>query len=271
MDAVPKASARLLTSKAPVYGNDYDILEKTKNVASDIKTKAKTIFDEYIAYYSASDNNTRLSDNGRLGDDDEKYNTTKQTMLKCLSANWFGTGNIEPLQEYIHECADKFREFDDNSFKKAVLLNKSTGAKGMGHNAVMLINKDNEGLVFSFYSTTPKFPNSLLTEAEVRFGVLNAEEVDDLLNAKNKTSLFLVASDNTVRVESYDRVKSYDLPSTGYNMYNAAVNLYDYPGYYSLIARQCDNIAVELLKEGGIDIDRSLKPNRTYENTLKKE
>ena len=89
-------------------------------------------------------------------------------------------------------------------------------------------------------------------------------------NGEIKTSLFLVASDNTVRVESYDRVKSYDLPSTGYNMYNAAVNLYDYPGYYSLIARQCDNIAVELLKEGGIHVDQSLTPNGTYENTLKK-
>lgn len=89
-------------------------------------------------------------------------------------------------------------------------------------------------------------------------------------NGKRKTSLFLVASDNTVRVESYDRVKSYDLPSTGYSMYNAAVNLYDCPGYYSLITRHCDDIAVELLREGGIHVDQSLTPNGTYENTLKK-
>ena len=265
MVEIPKEMASLAGPMAPVYENVYDILKKTKNVASDIKDKAKTVFDEYVPYYFPSKNNTRLSDKGKLGDDDKKYNTTKQTMLKCLSANWFGTNGIEPFQEYIHEFADKFREFDDNSFVKAVLLNKSTGASDMGHNAVMLINKDNQGLVFSFYSTKPNFPKSLLTEAEVRFGVLNAEEVDDLLNAKNKTSLFLVASDNSVRVESYDRVKSYDLPSTGYNMYNAAVNLYDRPGLYSLIARQCDDIAVELLKEGGIQIDQSFIPNLTYE------
>lgn len=133
----------------------------------------------------------------------------------------------------------------------------------MGHNAIMLINKNNEGLVFSFYSTSPNFTKSLLTDAEVRFGVLNAEEVDDLLNAKNKNTLFLVASDNTVVQEKYDRVLAYVLPSTGYNMYNAAVALYDCPSYYSLAVRHCDDIAIELLREGGVNIDQAIIPNWT--------
>ena len=128
----------------------------------------------------------------------------------------------------------------------------------------MLLNKDNKGLVFSFYSSNPNFTKAILNEAEVRFGVLSSKEVDDLLNANNKNTLFLVASDNTVVQEKYDRVLAYDLQSTGYNMYNAAVALYNCPGYYSLAVRHCDDIAVELLKEGGIDMTQWIIPNWTY-------
>ncbi len=200
-----------------------------------------------------------------MSNEDEKYNNVKKTMLKCLSANWYGTDGNKDFQEYIHGQADRLRLYDDNSFKKAVLLNNSEGASTLGHNAVMLINKDNEGLVFSFYPTNSNFTKSILTTAEVRFGVLNSEEVDNLLNAKNKYTLFLVASDNTVVQEKYDRVLAYELQNTGYNMYNAAVALYDCPSYYSLAIRHCDDIAVELLRTGGINPFQFIWPNATYD------
>ncbi len=250
----------------PVYEYVDDILNKVNNSTEQIKTKANTFFDEYIPYYSSKNDEIRLSDSGVENEKDKKFNTVKKTMLRCLSANWYGTSYNNYFQEYIHEQADRLRLYDDNSFKKAVLLNNSEGASTLGHNAVMLINKDNEGLVFSFYPTNSNFTKSMLTTAEVRFGVLSSKEVDDLLNANNKNTLFLVASDNTVVQEKYDRVITYNLTGTGYNMYNAAVALYDCPSYYSLAVRHCDNIAVELLKEGGIDIARWVIPNWTYEN-----
>ncbi len=242
------------------------ITNNLNNTVNQIKTKIKTVFDKYIPYYSEESDNIKLSDNGKLSENDKKYNKIKQTLLKCLSANWYGTAYNKEFQDYIHEQANRLREYDDNSFEKVVLLNKSTGASNLGHNAVMLINKDNEGLIFSFYSTSSNFIKSVRTQAEVRFGVLNSEEVNNLLYKNNKNVLFFTASDNSIVRETYDNFKTYNLNSTGYNMYNAAVALYDCPSYYSLVSRHCDIIAVELLKEGGIDINRWVIPNWTYEN-----
>lgn len=188
-------------------------------------------------------------------------------MLKCLSANWYGTSYNEPYQEYIHNYADKLRNYDDNSFNRAILLNRSDGASGAGHNAIMLLNNDNEGLVFSFYATKSDFPDMMLTDAEMRFAVLSSDEVNEMLYEENPVTIFLVASDNNVVQESYDRFAYYDLPSGGYNMYHAAINLYDDPGTYALLARQCDDIACEILKQGGIKISSKYKPNKTYEDT----
>ncbi len=123
-----------------------------------------------------------------------------------------------------------------------------------------------EGLIFSFYSTSSNFIKSMRTQAEVRFGVLDSEEVNNLLYKNNKNVLFFTASDNSIVRETYDNFKTYNLNSTGYNMYNAAVALYDCPSYYSLVSRHCDIIAVELLKEGGVDINSWFIPNWTYKN-----
>ena len=66
--------------------------------------------------------------------------------------------------------------------------------------------------------------------------------------------------------ESYDRFAYFDLPSTGYNMYQAAIDIYDDPGTYFIVGRQCDDIACELLRLGGIDIDSKVTPNQTYKS-----
>ena len=115
------------------------------------------------------------------------------------------------------------RNFYDNLFDRALFFNKSSGVNGVGHNAIMLLNKDNEGLIFSFYSTDCSIPNTFYTNAEMRFGILNADEVENLLYGENKNTLFLVASDNSVEMETYDRYAYFDLPNGGYNIYNAAV------------------------------------------------
>ncbi len=209
----------------------------------------------------------KTSDGGNLAPGDERYNKIKQKLLKCLSANWHGVANNKESQNYIHELADKLREFDDNSFEKAVLLNKSDGASGAGHNAVMLINKDNEGLIFSFYPTNEKLPDALLTDGELRFSVLTSDEVDNFLYSKNKNVLFLVASDSSVVRESYDRYIPYDLTQegrSGYNIYHEAASIYDDPGSYSLMLRQCDDIACEILRKGGINPIQFILPNWTY-------
>ena len=100
----------------------------------------------------------KLMENGTLSPGDKKYNETKQTMIKCLSANWWSNNN-QLNRDLNSDYANKLRNFDDNSFDRAIFLNKSSGANGAGHNAIMLLNKDNEGLVFSYYSTSSDFLN----------------------------------------------------------------------------------------------------------------
>lgn len=49
-------------------------------------------------------------------------------------------------------------------------------------------------------------------------------------------------------------------------MYHTAVNLYNDPGMYFLLLRNCDDIAIEILNKGGFDIKTEWEPNKTYEN-----
>ena len=77
----------------------------------------------------------------------------------------------------------------------------------------------------------------------------------------------MVASDGEIKTETYDRHLYYDITSgEGYNMYHKAVNIFDVPKHYMLVGRQCDNIATDILSEGGIDIDWNLIPNYSFEN-----
>lgn len=46
----------------------------------------------------------------------------------------------------------------------------------------------------------------------------------------------MTASDHSVKTEKYDRFAYFDLKNNGYNMYKYAVDLYEDPKYYSLVA-----------------------------------
>ena len=49
-------------------------------------------------------------------------------------------------------------------------------------------------------------------------------------------------------------------------MYHTAVNLYNDPGSYYLLFRNCDDIAIGILNQGGFDIKTEWEPNKTYDN-----
>ena len=208
------------------------------------------------------------SDNGNLSKGDEKRNKVKQTMIKCLSSNWYANKGNSENQEKIHNQAEKLRKFDDNNFCKAYLLNSSTSAGippiTAGHSAVMLMNTSGEALVFSFYPTNEKLFQNIYTDGEIRFSVLTDNQAQKALNGEYIYSMS--ASDGEIKTERYDRYKEYNIES-GYNIYNHAVSLYDNPGKYNLLLRQCDDVAVEILRKVGIDIESKLWPNRTYEKT----
>lgn len=191
-------------------------------------------------------------------------------MIKGLSSIWHKSKNKD-IQEEVHIQADLLREFDDNHFTKATYLNNSEGAKDLGHNAIMLTNDDGYSLIFSFFSTKQDI-GALLCLGEMRFAVLSPEQTKSIYNGKT-TIENMISSNGGVKTEIYDRCITYDIDNgQGYNMYYNAVDLFDYPGIYSLLLWQCDNVASEIFNCGGININTAIIPNLTYlkENLKKK-
>ena len=210
-----------------------------------------------------------LSKNGKLEKDDSRktLSDTTRTMIKCMSALWFAqNSNDKKTQELLHEKALRLRKLDNANFAKAVFLNDSDGASEFGHSAVMLINENGEGLVFSFYPTVESLPDCLSTEAEVRFSILTSEETENVLTGDGGIKN-LIATDGRILDESYDRTKVYDIENwQGEKMYEYATGIYDNPGRYYLLFRNCDYIAEDIFEAGGINIDKHIKPNDTFEN-----
>ena len=204
------------------------------------------------------------STGGKLSPGDESKNKLKQTMIKCMSAGWYVNENDTEKRSNFETQANKLRKFDDNSFNRAIYLNDSDGAYGAGHNAVMLMNESGASVVFSFYPQREKLPDALWMDAEMRFSVLTPEETKQVLYGDGYINN-MVASDYEVQNENYDGHLCFDIDNAqGYNMYHEAVRLFDNPGDYLLLLRQCDDIASWIFKKGNIFIDTLPWPNGTH-------
>ncbi len=207
----------------------------------------------------------KLKKEGMLPKEDEHRNTLKKTMIKRLSANWWSNNGNAENQKKIATIGSKLREFDDNNFTKAYYLNSSTSAGTMGHNAIMLMNKDGYALVFSFYPNSEGL-DSIKTDAEMRFSVLTPNQANRTLN-QDGYIFSMSASDGEIKTENYNRYIEFDISNgQGYNMYYKAVTLYSDPGVYELLGRQCDDIACEILNFGGIDVEATGIPNISYKH-----
>ena len=190
----------------------------------------------------------------------------EQSRLAVTSFSWYNNDGNDSVQNTIHEQTQELRSFEEDNIEKAYLLNKSTGAFTAGHNAVMLVDKNGRGIIFSIFSSGG---NVLDTKAELRFSVLPKEKVDSFVNNNGMSTKIrdMVATDSTIQEEKYNRFAYFDITGEdGIKMYDYAVELFDNPGDYLLFSRQCDDIVTEIFKQGGIEIDSKLRPNDTYDN-----
>ena len=221
-------------------------------------------------YASASDTKPKLSDGGVLDEhnhNDSRRSENKKTLIKCMSSLWFKNKGNDARQLIINERTKKLRLVDDNNFNKAVFLNNQSGANGWGHNAVMLIDANGRGVVFSFFPTVASAQTLIGIDAEMRFAALEPEEVKNVLNGNGKI-INMVATDGAVTYECYDRTSEYTIESdAGKNMFGYAIELYNDPEKYNIAFRNCDHIAVKIFEKGGINIDKKIKPNNTYNQT----
>ena len=131
----------------------------------------------------------------------------------------------------------------------------------------MLIDANGRGVVFSFFPTVASAQTLIGIDAEMRFAALEPEEVKNVLNGNGKI-INMVATDGAVTYECYDRTSEYTIESdAGKNMFGYAIELYNDPEKYNIAFRNCDHIAVKIFEKGGINIDKKIKPNNTYNQT----
>ena len=255
----------MLNSQAITDWQDGNSLK----VASVTGTGGQGVLQSVEDYNRSISGTDKISWNGNLSEGDETYTEPKQTMIKCLSSLWKKNKNNEIRQLMIHAQADKLRAFDDTSFNKAVLLNYSDGAGTLGHNAVMLINKNGYGVVFSVFSTKDKALKSIYTDAELRFSVLTPEQVNILTknNGEKKLISGMPATDGNVTHEYYNNYVEFEITNDqGTKMYEFATTRYDCPGNYKLLTDNCDHFTVDCFEQGGIYIDKYTFPNNTWKN-----
>lgn len=205
--------------------------------------------------------------------DVEKYglNSLKYRLLVALGNAW--RNGPEENRGRIEAVADKLRDFDDNSFTRALLINDQDGASfkddgtlAPGHNAVLLVNSKGESLLFSYYPIDQTVPAVFSEHAELRIGVLDNAQTSDFLYGNGWTPR-LIATDGDIEYEQYERFAEFSITNgQGYNMYAAAVKIAEDASTYMLVGHQCDNVAQGILEAGGVNYTVRFSPNLSYED-----
>ncbi|MCL1977751.1 MAG: peptidoglycan DD-metalloendopeptidase family protein [Candidatus Bathyarchaeota archaeon] len=177
----------------------------------------------------------------------------------------------ERLSE-IGKQANRLREFDLNNFDRAVLINRSWGGEGNGHNAVLLLNSSNEGILWSYYPYPPgtKQRPGNTSPGDLWFKVLDSAEVSDLMDGHGgvKKQIGIVAGvrkgDPNDRnfSERFDRfIQEYISQGQGFNMMWKAVPMFNEPPDFTMWGNQCDNVAQQIMEAGNQGYDIASNPN----------
>ena len=166
--------------------------------------------------------------------------------------------------------------FDWLHIEKMVFLNAPEGASGFGHSAILLIDKDSNGVFFSYYPSEEGFFESLLTEGEVRMKYLSSKDIQNFwITGSIVDAVTSTNADKIVLDGGYERgiVKK---PNDGEAIYRKMLSLFADPGTYMLFGHQCDDTALSLFCETNLefaiiwgDTFANPFPNVTYNHLVK--
>ncbi len=143
-----------------------------------------------------------------------------------------------------------------------MILINSKAAYGAGHTATLLLNKDEQGILFSFYAEdgTP------IDDGQMRITYLNSSEWNGLLY-KNQ-SYELVASNGTIQTESYTGNLYLTVSSSnGKKALSKIAELYNNAGDYYLVGRNCDDMTNTVATAAGLFYDKRLLPIDSFTYT----
>ena len=196
--------------------------------------------------------------------DDFGVDSAKYKMLVSLTNIW---NNVDDAtREDVAKIAQDLRNADVDNINRIMLLNDSSGASNMGHVAVLLLNENDNGFIFSYYSTVADISSIAGVRGEMRFNVLTADEWNALLY-KHK-SVDLLSSEGDIPQEKFDRNLYLTVNNTyGLNAFEKGVDTFVNPGTYYLLGKNCDAVAQEIVVAGGKGYFRLGAPNLSFEVT----
>ena len=178
-------------------------------------------------------------------------------------------GHWQGDKERIADLAATLRVTDTN-ITDVIVMNNRQGAVNNGHNAVLLMNSSGQGFYFSYSAANGQFDDI----GEMRFSILSKEEVEEVKDRSGEIRESVTIYGDRRWEEgkyAYDRFVWYDVPNSraGQQMFQYAADVFSNPGHYNVIlyngGRQCDYLVQQILAAGGIEYEKKLKPNDSYE------
>ena len=206
---------------------------------------------------------------GMIKEGDNKLNESIQIILNGtkkdgsggLSLAW-SLADTDAERKAIAEMADKIRGFNANNINRHMILLNSSAALGAGHTATLLLNENDQGLLFSYY---PENGNAI-DNGQMRIAFLNSTDWNDLLY--NNKSSKLVASNGTIQSESYNGNLYLTVSSANGKKGLAKIaNLFNNPGEYNLATHNCDHMTSLVALAAEIFYDKRVAPNDSFTYT----
>lgn len=200
---------------------------------------------------------------------DEKLNAAKQKILN--GNNMDGNGGLSQswklaspqYRESVEKTADFIRNFGTSIINRMVILVNRNAAVGAGHTEVMLINKENQAVLFGYFSKD----GSPIGEGETRISVYrNSDEWSKLLNNKITN---VVSNNGQLREEEFNDSFFIEINYTqGGNAFNEMASMFANPGMYNLFSNNCDIHTKNIVEAAGLFYDYTkTSPNESYNNT----
>ena len=178
-----------------------------------------------------------------------------------LSQSWKLANNRD--RGTIEKTADFIRNFSTSTINRIVIFVNRDAAIIAGHTEVMLVNKENQAVLFGYFSKD----GAPVDEGETRISVYkNNGEWGKLLNNEIKN---IVSNNGHLRNEYFNDSFSVEINyMQGGNAFNKIADLFVNPGTYNLFSNNCDTHTKSIVEAAGLFYDYSkVSPNKSYNNT----
>ena len=204
--------------------------------------------------YNAEGKWSEDPDADNYGKDSAKYK-----LLKILNSTYPYVAPSERL--YIEGTAYNLRNFDETAICEAYYMNNSSGAGTAGHAAILLVNSNGEGILFSYGAANKKDISG--GPARMNIGIYKGSGLENMIAEGEERKA--ISTTGEIVYERYNRWQGHEISAiNGKRMFEKAIDITANLKNYDLLKNNCDQTAVEILNAGGINYKSKILPNFTY-------